>query len=182
MTISQLELPSAPRATKVPQENKAKNLDHRSVHHGGFPEVSDNSTLSENNTNGGINFDSTRGIFDTLVVEEYLEGTGQRGGPLVTSFNETSRSDLRLFESDGNATMKALYAQGEGFIDTCVDLLTRAINTVPAGVDLQDAVEPMAIKPVNVTWDIAEGGGLELSGRIRVCAWDILLMILMPHS
>ncbi|KAI1368881.1 heme peroxidase [Xylaria arbuscula] len=140
-----------------------------SAHHSGFPEVSDNSTLSENNTNGGINFDSTRGMFDTLVVEEYLEGTGQRGGPLVTSFNETSRSDLRLFASDGNATMQALHAQGgEGFLETCVDLLARVLDTVPAGVQLQDAVEPMAIKPVNVTWDIAEDGGLELSGRIRI--------------
>ncbi|KAI0517284.1 heme peroxidase [Xylaria bambusicola] len=139
-----------------------------STHHRGFPEVSDNSTLSENNTNGGINFDSSRGIFDPLVVQEYIDGTGQRGGPLVTSFNESSRSDLRLFESDGNATMKALYAQGEGFIGTCVDLLSRVINTVPAGVVLQDAVKPMAIKPVNVTWDIGDNGVPELSGRIRI--------------
>ncbi|KAK5632430.1 hypothetical protein RRF57_008144 [Xylaria bambusicola] len=139
-----------------------------SVHHGGFPEVSDNSTLSENNTNGGINFDSSRGMFDPLVVQEYLDGTGQRGGPLVTSFNESSRSDLRLFDSDKNTTMKALYAQGEGFLDTCVGLLSRVINTVPAGVKLQEAVQPMVIKPINVTWDIGADGGLELSGRIRI--------------
>ncbi|KAI1281712.1 heme peroxidase [Xylaria sp. FL0933] len=140
-----------------------------STHHSGFPEVSDNSTVSPTNTNGGINFDSSRGMFDPLVVREYIDGTGNRGGPLVTSFNESSRSDLRLFESDGNATMKALYAQGDGFLDTCVDLLRRAIDTVPAHVKLRDdAIEPMRVKPVNVTWDIAEDGGLELSGRIRI--------------
>ncbi|KAI0428750.1 heme peroxidase [Xylaria sp. FL1042] len=140
-----------------------------SAHHSGFPEVSDNSTVSANNTNGGINFDSTRGMFDPLVVREYIDGTGNRGGPLVTSFNESSRSDLRLFESDGNATMKALYAQGERFLDTCVDLLGRAIDTVPAYVKLQgDAIEPMSIKPINVTWDIADNDGLELLGRIRI--------------
>ncbi|KAI0911759.1 heme peroxidase [Ustulina deusta] len=139
-----------------------------SAHHSGFPEVSDNSTVSANNTNGGINFDSTRGMFDSRVVREYMDGTGNRGGPLVTSFNETSRSDLRLYESDGNATMRALYAQGDGFLDTCVGLLGRVINTVPAHVELRDAIHPMSIKPVNVTWDIAGSGRLELSGRIRI--------------
>ncbi|KAI0449173.1 heme peroxidase [Xylaria acuta] len=141
-----------------------------SVHHSGFPEVSDDSTVSENNTNGGINFDSTRGVFDPRVVREYMDGSGNRGGPLVTSFNETSRSDLRLFESDGNATMQTLYAQGEdGFLDTCVDLLGRMIDIVPARVSLQDAIQPMSIKPINVTWDIAEESSrLALSGKIRV--------------
>ncbi|KAI1311710.1 heme peroxidase [Xylaria venustula] len=140
-----------------------------SSHHSGFPEVADNSTLGPNNTNGGINFDSSRGTFDSSVVHEYIDGTGQRGGPLVTSWNESSRSDLRLYESDSNATMKALYAQGDGFLDTCVDLLARVIDTVPAGVKLQeDPIQPIPIKPVNVTWDIAASGELELSGRIRV--------------
>ncbi|KAI1753198.1 heme peroxidase [Xylaria castorea] len=140
-----------------------------SVHHSGFPEVSDNSTVSANNTNGGINFDSTRGMFDSLVVHEYIDGSGNRGGSLVTSFNETSRSDLRLYESDSNATMQALYARGEdGFLDTCVDLLGRMIDTVPARVSLQDAIQPMGIKPINVTWDVAENSRLVLSGRIRI--------------
>ncbi|RYC61051.1 hypothetical protein CHU98_g5166 [Xylaria longipes] len=140
-----------------------------SSHHSGFPEVADNSTVSENNTNGGINFDSTRGMFDSRVVYEYIDGSGNRGGPLVTSFNETSRSDLRLYESDSNATMKTLYSQGEdGFLDTCVDLLGRMIDTVPASVSLQDAIQPMSIKPINVTWDITENGTLALSGRVRI--------------
>ncbi|KAI0438704.1 heme peroxidase [Xylaria telfairii] len=139
-----------------------------SVHHSGSPEVSDDSMVSENNTNGGINFDSTRGMFDSRVVHEYIDDSGNRGGSLVTSFNETSRSDLRLYESDGNATMKALYAQGDGFLDTCVDLLGRVIDTVPAGVSLQDAIQPMSIKPINVTWDVTENHRLALSGRIRI--------------
>ncbi|KAI0192223.1 heme peroxidase [Xylaria flabelliformis] len=140
-----------------------------SVHHSGFPEVSDNSTVSENNVNGGINFDSTRGMFDSRVVQEYIDGSGNRGGSLVTSFNETSRSDLRLYESDRNATMKTLYTQGEdAFLDTCVDLLGRMIDTVPAHVSLQDAIQPMSIKPINVTWDIAENSRLVLSGKVRI--------------
>ncbi|KAI0485738.1 heme peroxidase [Xylaria cf. heliscus] len=140
-----------------------------SVHHSGFPEVSDNSTVSPNNTNGGINFDTTRGTFDGRVVREYVDGTGARGGALVTSYNATSRSDLRLYESDGNATMRALYTRGEpGFLDTCVDLLGRMIDTVPAHVHLRDPIWPMGVKPVNVTWDVAGNGRLVLSGRIRI--------------
>ena len=39
-------------------------------------------------------------------VNQYLEGTGQRGGPLVTTSNVTVQSDLRLYLSDHNETMK----------------------------------------------------------------------------
>ncbi|KAI1330774.1 heme peroxidase [Xylariaceae sp. FL0255] len=139
-----------------------------SVHHTGFPTVADNSTLSATNTAGGINFDSTRAVFDPLVVHEYIDGTGQRGGTLVTSFNVSSQSEFRLYESDGNATMQSLYDQGDGFIDTCVNLLGRMLDTVPEGVTLLEAIQPMLIKPINVTWDVSEDNQLMLSGRIRV--------------
>ncbi|KAI2471093.1 heme peroxidase [Annulohypoxylon bovei var. microspora] len=139
-----------------------------SVHAGGFPTVVEQSTITPNNTNGAANLDDTRAIFDSAVVHEYIDNTGQRGGPLVTSFNETSRSDLRLYESDGNKTMLELYAQGDGFQDTCVDLLGRMINTVPGSVQLLPAIEPALIKPINVTWDITSDNQLVLSGKIRV--------------
>lgn len=139
-----------------------------SVHHGGFPEVVDNSTVSPKNTNGGANFDSTRGVFDPLVVQEYLDGNGQRGGPLVTSFNESSRSDLRLYESDGNATMHALREQGDGFLDTCIDLLGRAINTVPSNVNLKDEVEALDVQPINATFGFDDQRRLTFTGSIRV--------------
>jgi hypothetical protein len=144
-----------------------------SVHHGGFPEVVDNSTVSATNTNGGANFDSTRGAFDPLVVHEYLSWTGKKGGPLVTSFNESSRSDLRLYESDGNATMEALWAQGDGFLDTCTELLGRVIKTVPSSVILKDPIDAMDIKPVNVTFGFDTDGKLSLTGSIRVRLMNI---------
>ncbi|KAK8055732.1 hypothetical protein PG993_000959 [Apiospora rasikravindrae] len=140
-----------------------------SVHHGGFPEVVGPEAVTPNNTNGGANFDSTRGAFDPLVVHEYIDATGSRGGALVTSFNETARSDLRLYESDGNRTMRGLYNMtAEAFQDTCAGLLGRMIDTVPSGVRLGDVIAPMSIKPVNVTWDFdGATGGLVLSGNIR---------------
>jgi len=145
-----------------------------SVHHGGFPNVVDASAVSANNTNGGANFDTTRGVFDNNVVKEYVDWTGQRGGPLVTTSNVTTQSDLRLYESDGNATMRSLYAQGNtGFLSTCVDLFERAINTVPSNVQLGNKITPMQVKHINVTFDIQPSSGslnatLVLSGKIRI--------------
>lgn len=139
-----------------------------SVHHGGFPEVSPESAVTPNNTNGGVNFDSTRGVFDTLVVGEYLNGTGNQGGPLVSSFNVTSRSDLRLYGSDNNATMQKLYEQGDGFQDSCVETMRQMMNTVPAHVKLQEPISPISIKPINVTLDFGPESKLVFKGNIRV--------------
>ncbi len=61
---------------------------------GGFPDVVPESAVNENNTNGGMNFDTSRGVFDPMVVHEYIDGTGNRGGPLVTTENVTTQSDL----------------------------------------------------------------------------------------
>lgn len=126
------------------------------------------SAVTPNNTNGGLNFDTTRAEFDTNVVHEYVDWTGNRGGPLVTTDNITTRSDLRLYESDGNATMQALYDMDGGFLGTCVDLMGRMINTVPAGIELGPPISPMEVKPVNVTFDLDGQGSLGISGKIRV--------------
>ncbi|KAI1385388.1 heme peroxidase [Hypoxylon trugodes] len=139
-----------------------------STHSGGFPEVVEPNNTTPNNTNGGVDFDSSRAVFDQAVVHEYIDNTGARGGALVTSFNESSRSDLRLYESDGNKTMLELYAQGDTFQDTCVGVLQRMLHTVPSAVQLQPAITPALIKPINVTWDVTNGNQLVLSGRIRM--------------
>ncbi|KAI4949473.1 hypothetical protein J4E91_005212 [Alternaria rosae] len=139
-----------------------------SVHHGGFPEAVDESFVTLNNTNGGSNFDTTRGVFDPNVLGEYLNGTGNKGGPLVNSYNDTMNSDKRLYESDKNATMHTLFAQGVGFLDTCAELMGRAINTVPAGVQLSESITVMPVKPFNTTFDFGQDGKLTLSGKIRI--------------
>lgn len=85
------------------------------------------SAISADNLGGRIAFDDTVANFDvdesvqTISIEanlqlnyqrlqQYLSGTGNRGGPLVTTANKTVQSDLRLFESDSNVTIKR-YAQ-----------------------------------------------------------------------
>ncbi|KAF9269321.1 heme peroxidase [Marasmius fiardii PR-910] len=87
-------------------------------------------------------FDGTKG-FDNAIVTGYLDGTTP--DPLVVGPNITTNSDLRIFSSDGNATVQAL-ASLDNFTKTCSDLLERMINTVPAGVQLTDVVEPIQYK------------------------------------
>lgn len=138
------------------------------VHHSGFPTVADASTVSDSNTGGAQPFDLTPTAFDVNVVHEYLNGTGKCGGTLVTSFNESSRSDLRLYESDGNATMKVLGQSSDYFIKSCTSLLTRMIDTVPSAVTLTDVIDRIPLKPVNTTFDISRSGNQIVSGVVRV--------------
>lgn len=86
----------------------------------------------------------------------------------MTTDNETTRSDLRLYESDGNATMQSLYDLGDGFPNTCVNLMSRMVDTVPASVKLQEPIPPLDVKPINATFDFDTRGNLVVSGRIRV--------------
>lgn len=64
--------------------------------------------------------------------------------------------------------MRALFAQGDGFLKTCVDLMGRVMNTVPAGVHLSEPISAAPLKPVNVTFDIDHDGQLRFSGKLRV--------------
>ena len=84
------------------------------------------SAIESDNLDGRIAFDDTVDksdvnalvqisfvlYYDRLMyprVRQYLSGTGNRGGPLVTTANKTVQSDLRLFESDQNATIKEYF-------------------------------------------------------------------------
>ncbi|KAJ3716374.1 heme peroxidase [Lentinula raphanica] len=142
-----------------------------SVHHAGFPQVVGPEAVTPNNTGGGEHFDSTLDVFDILVVNEYLEGTGKRGGPLVTTDNVTVRSDLRLYESDNNATMRGLSNSTEHFVSRCISLMARMLNTVPSSTVLSDVISPVDVKPVNVSLDLMEdesGQHILFSGFIRL--------------
>ncbi|KAJ7739852.1 heme peroxidase [Mycena metata] len=99
-------------------------------------------------------FDSSQATFDNNVITEYLDSTTQN--PLAVTQNATFRSDLRIFNSDGNKTMQAyvlplfLYlrsdfsslANPDAFASTCATVMEKMINTVPSGVKLTEPVEP----------------------------------------
>lgn len=115
---------------------------------------------------GGDPFDSTPGVFDSTGVNEYLNGTGQLGGPLVTAPDVTDRSDLRLFSSDNNATIASM-SEESSFQATCNGVFEKMINTVPATVTLTDVITPMTWKGVDLALDISSAGDITVGGLIR---------------
>ncbi|KAG5653854.1 hypothetical protein H0H81_009933 [Sphagnurus paluster] len=109
------------------------------------------------------NFDRTEFKFDNAVVTEFLDDT--TANPLVRTFNETNRSDLRIFGSDKNVTMRRL-ASPDQFSKTCSSLFERMINTVPKGVKLTDTVDPFENKVSGVSL-FPQNGTLVLQATLR---------------
>lgn len=85
-------------------------------------------------------FDSTPAVFDNVGVNEYLTGTGKKGGPLVVGPVATN-SDLRIFKSDSNVTIRAM-SSASSFQNTCFTIFTKMINTVPSGTTLSAPIGP----------------------------------------
>ena len=102
-----------------------------------------------------MSFDSTTAIFDNTNVNEYLNGSGKAGGALVVGFNQTTNSDLRLFESDGNVTIQTL-TTAQTFQDICYTLFEKMIDTVPENVTLSEIVGPRQ-------WTMQQESHLDLS-------------------
>lgn len=110
-------------------------------------------------------FDSTSDSFDNAVATEYLHGN--TSNPLVVGQNETLNSDARIFASDGNSTIQELGRTNEGFRTACADVMTRMIDTVPAGVQLTEPIEAVDVKPY-VDLAYAGNGSMTLSDWVRV--------------
>ncbi|PPR06787.1 hypothetical protein CVT24_011287 [Panaeolus cyanescens] len=108
-----------------------------------FPDIVDLRTGSFDFDTVSAPFDNTT-AFDTAVVSQYLDGRTQN--PLVVGKNVTTQSDLRIFNSDGNVTMRAL-ADPSNFQKRCGILLEKMINTVPAGVKLTEPIDVISAKP-----------------------------------
>ncbi|GLB40889.1 putative peroxidase family protein [Lyophyllum shimeji] len=123
-----------------------------------FPQIVDATA-----PNGFANFDGIPLKFDNAVVTEYLDDT--TANPLVKTANVTTRSDLRIFSSDGNATMQSI-ASPDNFSKTCATLLERMINTVPKDVTLTEPVEPIESKVGGVAL-IPQNGSYVLRASLR---------------
>ncbi|KXN91499.1 Putative L-ascorbate peroxidase 6 [Leucoagaricus sp. SymC.cos] len=100
-----------------------------------------------------VDFDTTT-QYDNKVITEYLDGTTQN--PLVVSSNATMTSDLRLFISDGNQTMRSLSDPNE-YLNQCQSLIERMLNTVPHGVSLTDEITLLPAKVWGVQMTIEQG-------------------------
>ena len=136
-----------------------------------FPDVvNGNSTGTLEGSDGRIAFDRSVARFDNGVVNEYLDGQGAKGGPLVTTTNTVVQSDLRLYSSDSNATMERLSRSNDYFLSQCSNLLARMIETVPGPVRLTPDISPTAttnLKPAAVYLNVDWKGNMALSGFFR---------------
>ncbi|KAJ6506638.1 heme peroxidase [Mycena sanguinolenta] len=112
---------------------------------GGVRQVDFPLIVTEDVPTGIQTFASTVG-FANAVVTEYLDGTTEN--VLVVGSNITTRSDFRIFSSDGNVTMQSL-ASPETFNQVSADLIERMINTVPSTVTLTEPIEPFDFKIID---------------------------------
>jgi len=137
------------------------------VHSTEFPAI-----VPRNSTSLGVaDFDSTNSTYDNKVVTEYLLGTTKN--PLVVGPDPSARSDLRLFNSDNNATISTL-RDPAAYSSTCAKVLQKMIDTVPAGVKLTDPIEVYPVKPSHLQLNVlADGEKLSFSGQIRVQTNDM---------
>ncbi|ESZ91631.1 hypothetical protein SBOR_7993 [Sclerotinia borealis F-4128] len=136
------------------------------VHNSDTAIVVNSSFVSPTNLDGGDPFDSTPGVFDPNNINEYLNGTGNLGGPLCTAANVAFRSDYRLYISDNNATVQSM-SEETAFQSRCNSLFEKMIDVVPSTVTLSDAVQPMEWKAVDVMMDVSSAGNVSISGLIR---------------
>ena len=88
--------------------------------------------------------------------------------PLVSGQNTTTRSDKRIFESDGGVLMRLMARNERYFFRTCSRLLERMLNTVPRGVVLSEVITPIAVKPDHIETTVNSDGTMTISGEVRV--------------
>ena len=141
------------------------------VHRSTFPQVVPASAVSSTNTDGRLAFDETVSVFDYDIVNDYVHGTGDQGGPLVTTANKTVNSDYRIYNSDSNGTMTRLAASADYFASQCSDIFQRMIETVPGGVTLTTAVDPTSttnLRPYGIALNVDWKGDMNLTGSLRV--------------
>jgi len=134
------------------------------VHSQTFPQINPPGT----HANEFAPLDSTNTRYDNQGVVEYLGGTTDN--PLVRgpSASLGQNSDLRIFSSDGNATIRAM-ADPNAFKGVCRNILQKMLDSVPSGVALSGPVEPYVVKPVDMQLTLQSGGeSLLWTGYIRV--------------
>lgn len=139
------------------------------VHSEQFPDI----VLPGTGTDGQIELDSSRAVFDNKVVTEYLDGSTKN--PLVVgpAVKISKHADFKVYNSDGNATMETL-SDPQVFRNTCQTVLQKMIEVVPPGVTLTDVITPYQVKPVDLQLTLNQGGkALRFTGYIRVRTTDL---------
>jgi len=102
---------------------------------------------------------------------------GTEKNPLAFGYNETTRSDARIFKADEGELISRMAASNDFYLSTCTTLLERMINTVPKDVVLSQPIDPIPIKPSNLYAQVnAANHTLVISGAIRVSLFFLLIL------
>ncbi|KAF7318058.1 Peroxidase [Mycena chlorophos] len=136
------------------------------VHAVDFPTVVPQSAITSSNPDGVVHFDDTFDSFDNHIATQWINGSSE--DVLAVGDNITTNSDARIFGADGNATMRAFAADASLFQAQCSVLLERMLNTVPSSVQLSDVIEPLEVKPYQLSLTLNADGQLALGGNIRI--------------
>ncbi|KAJ6453546.1 WSC domain-containing protein [Mycena sanguinolenta] len=135
------------------------------IHQIDFPQ-SVQGAITNDNPEGVVHFDDTFDVYDNHIATQYLNNSSV--DQLIVGFNSATNSDAAIFGSDGNQTMREFAESNDAFISRCGDLLERMLNTVPSSVQLGDVIEPLTVKPYQLSLFFNATGGLQLSGNIRI--------------
>ncbi|KAI0398059.1 heme peroxidase [Xylariaceae sp. FL0594] len=138
------------------------------VHETEFPQI-----VPVGSTANGLKAtDSTVDMFDNKVVTEYIAGNTTNPMVVGPSVRATRNSDFKVFNSDGNMTVKAL-TDPATYGNVCATVLRKMIEVVPDGVVLTDPIQPYNVKPVDMQLTLnAAARTVQLSGFIRVRSTD----------
>ena len=131
------------------------------VHVKQFPKVTDGL----DNGAPDVNFDSTPSKFDNAIAVEFVKNTTHN--PLVIGTAKFA-SDGKVFTADGMQTIRQL-TDPSVFQAQCQILLAKMLDTVPAGVQLTEAITVYDVKPGSIQLELSDDGKLLLfAGEIRV--------------
>lgn len=97
---------------------------------------------------------------------EFLNNSAQNA--LAFGRNETTRSDFRIFNSDGGTIIRQMAASNDFYLSTCKALLERMVNTVPSFVKLTAPIEPIRVKPIIQEVYVFPNATIGIRGFLRV--------------
>ncbi|KAL7781097.1 heme peroxidase [Trichoderma afarasin] len=122
------------------------------VHGVDFPEIAPFVPNDDPDDEHTSTFDTSSHFFDNKVATEFISNTTMN--PLASGVNVTTRSDERIFNSDGRVTMRKLAESNDYFTSRCSILLERMLNTVPKEVVLTEPIDYYPVKPRAAQIDI----------------------------
>lgn len=121
--------------------------------------------------NDYAHFDTSVASFDNKIATEFVSGNTKNPMVVGKAYRLDNRgrdSDRRIYNSDGNITVRAM-SDPQVFNSMCKTVFQKMIDTVPKGVALTDAITPYDVKPYDIQLTLLDGGAsLRFTGGVRI--------------